>query len=171
MVGWFFLIMTLFPMLFLFFNVPTYFLDNQLYIFIFVPYIILTMSMSLYLLSLRNYKPKHMLQSMMIGVVTFPVFIKASLYALFGVKGKFVVTPKGKSAALPLRDLWPQVLLLLLGIAAVTWGLERIYFEREPITGLVGNILWCIYNIIMLSSLFYFNNPTGESWVRSRRSA
>lgn len=158
-VGWFFFTMSLFPILFILFNIPSYFLDPYIYALFFTPYIILTISTAFWTMYLRNYRPIYMLNSMLISAVTFPVLMKAASYAILGIKGSFTVTPKTGSAALPLSDLWPQIALICLCFFSIVWGIERIYFEREPIVGLTVNIFWCLLNFFVLLSVFYFNNP------------
>lgn len=159
-VGWTYFIMLIFPLIFLFFNLPTYFMNTYVYLAVFFPYLALSIYVVIWTLLLRKHSLKGILTGMFLMLpVTFPVYMKAAVYALFNVKSSFVVTPKGQEEALPIRDLWPQLLAITLSACAIVWGFERLYFEREPVFGLIGNIIWCCYNISMLSFVFYFNNP------------
>lgn len=159
-VGLIFLIMLAFPVMYLFFSMPAFFLNQNLYFAVFFPYVVLSMNMVFITLYHRSLFPSQLLTSMLLTAITFPVYIRAAIYAMLGIKSSFVVTPKDKAnSALPLTDLWPQLLILSITIAAVVWGLERLYFEREPLFGLIANMLWCVYNILVLSSIFYFNDP------------
>ncbi len=162
LVGWFFFIMFIFPIIFIFFNIPSYFLDTKVYILVFLPYIALSLTMALWTLYLRNFTPLHMLNGMLITVISFPILMKATLYALLGIKSSFTVTPKEKINILPLIDIWAQTLIVFACLAAIVWGFERLYYEREPFFGLLVNILWCFYNLFMVSSVYYFNNPDEE---------
>ena len=91
--------------------------------------------------------------------ITFPVYVKASFSALLGVRSAFVITPKGTSQALPWKDLWAQLALLFLTISAAVWGINRLIFETGGKGGLVTNIIWCLYHAMILSTVFYFNQP------------
>jgi cellulose synthase (UDP-forming) len=44
-------------------------------------------------------------------------------------------------------------------LAAAVWGLNRVYYVREPVLALLVNIFWCLYNFWLLSTVFYFNRP------------
>lgn len=158
-IGFVFFVMMMCPPVFIFFNVPVYFSRPEFYFLVFVPYIVITLTTFYWTLKQRSYTIKDLLSGQLLTFITFPVFMKASLLALAGVKGTFGITPKGSSHALPLRDMWPQVLLLLTCFCAVVWGINRIIFEREPLAGLVVNVFWCMYHTIILSSIFYFNKP------------
>lgn len=91
--------------------------------------------------------------------ITFPVYIKASVLGLMGVKGTFGITPKGGAKQLPLKALWPQLSLAVLNFSAIIWGVNRLIYEREPMVALVVNMCWCLYHFLILSSVLYFNNP------------
>ena len=165
LIGFAFLILVSCPILYLFFNVPTYFANPELYIAFFVPYFSLSMGLFLWTLRQRHYRMKDLMLGQLLIAVSFPVYIKASLQALIGIKGRFVVTPKGVGAALPIRDIWPQLLLLGINAAAVVWGLNRLWFEREPVGALVVNTLWAVYHCALLSSVFYFNTPRAQEEI------
>lgn len=159
-IGCVFLLMLTFPVIFLFFSMPTFFLNQNIYFAVFFPYIILSMNMVFITLYNRSMFPTQLITSMLITAITFPVYIRAAIYSLLGINSSFVVTPKDQAnSALPLTDLWPQVVVLLITIGAIAWGFERLYFEREPFFGLIANMAWCLYNVVVLSSIFYFNDP------------
>lgn len=158
-IGWVFFIMLIFPIIYLFWDVPSYFLNPFLYVAIFFPYLLVTLYVSFWTLKLRNFKPSGLMQSILISAITFPVYMKSAIYALCGIRSSFGVTPKEKSGILPLSLFWKQIAAMLLCVAAITWGFERLYFERDPVWGVAGNMFWCFYNLAALSSLFYFNNP------------
>lgn len=159
-IGWVFIIMWAFPVMYLIFSMPSFFMNQSLYLAVFFPYVVLSMNMVFLTLYTRNMIPSQLIASMLLTVVTFPVYMRAAIYGILGIKSSFVVTPKDQAnATLPLRDLWLQLLVLTITIAAIVWGLHRLYFEREPVLGLVANMLWCTYNVVILSSIFYFNDP------------
>lgn len=164
--GWYFFIMFTFPILYIFFNVPSFFLPSSVYIAILLPYITSSIIMFVWTMALRNYQPIYMLMSILISAISFPIYMKATVCALFGIKRPFVVTPKGQQEALLLRDLWPQVIFLIVGVAGITWALERMFYERDILVGVMGNMVWCLYNTLVLSTIIYFNNPTNEPWIQ-----
>lgn len=159
-VGWVYFFMIAFPIIYLFFSVPIFFMNVTIYFAVFFPYLALTLAMIFWSFYERNFLPKQVFTSMLLTTVTFPVYMRAATYGMLGIKSTFVVTPKEKSSSsLPLRSLWPQILGMALCISAITWGLERIYFENDEVLGLVGNMVWCLYNLGILSTIFYFNDP------------
>ena len=158
-IGPVFLVLVLCPILYLFTNVPSYFSKPEVYILFFLPYIVITLSTFFWTLKERNYNIKDLFIGQLLMSITFPVYIKASILALLGIRGSFVITPKTGSAALPLKDLWAQLFLLTVSFAAIIWGLNRLYYEQNPIGALIVNILWCLYHLIILSSVLYFNIP------------
>lgn len=164
--GIFFFIMACFPPIFLLFDIPTYFINPSIYLVVFFPYLIMSLFTAFWTLYLRSYKPIYLLNSMIIAASSFPILIKACIYSLMGRKTSFTVTPKCGSSILPLKYLWPQLALLSLCLFSAVWGIERLYYEREPFFGILINVIWSILNTLILSSVLYFNNPEGESWLK-----
>ena len=161
-IGLVFLILVMCPILFLFFRVPSYFSRPEIYVIFFLPYLIITIYTFFHTLRQRRYRARDIVKGQLLMAITFPVYIKASFSALFGYRGHFVVTPKGSSAALPLKDLWAQLALAVLSFSAIVWGINRLVYEREPIAALMVNMAWCLYHFMILSSVFYFNDPEGK---------
>jgi len=127
-----------------------------------MPYLVLSLSTFFWTLKKRRYRVRDLVLGQFLMAVTFPVYAKASLSAILGIKSAFVTTPKGKSLALPWRDLWPQLGLLILSFTAMVWGMNRLVYEREPLGGLSVNMVWCLYHFLILSSVIYFNMPEKE---------
>lgn len=163
-VGMVFLIMALCPVLYLFFNTPTYFAKPELYMIFFVPYLTITISLFFWTLRNRGYKPWEIFSGQLLVAITFPVYIKSTICALLGVRGKFVVTPKGGQTVLPWSAFWPQLGLALLCFAALVWGGCRMYYERLPMKALSANMFWCLYHVGVLSAVLHFNQvePVAE---------
>jgi cellulose synthase (UDP-forming) len=159
LIGFVFLVLFLFPILYIFFDIPSYLADPTVYLCIFIPYLTMTLWMFIWTLQKRRYRVKDILMVLLINAVTFPVFIKAAFAAFFNTHTKFGITPKGNSTILPLTSLWPQVGSALLCMAALVWGLNRIYYEKEPFYGLLINLIWTFYNFLLISSFLYFNHP------------
>lgn len=158
LIGFVFFLLVVFPVIYLFFNIPSYMADPVIYACAFLPYIMLTILTFIWTLKKRRYLAKDILSVLLINAVTFPVFMKAAFSALFGLNTKFSVTPKQGSTILSLHSLIPQILTGLLCVSAITWGIQRLYYEREPFYGLFLNVLWTFYNFLMISSFLYFNH-------------
>ena len=158
LIGFVIFIMVIFPIIYLFFNIPSYLADPIMYACAFTPYFVMSMTMFIWTLKKRNYTTWDILTVLVFNVIAFPVFIKASISALLGQEVSFGITPKEGSTMLSLRSLMPQLIIALLCVFAISWGIQRMYYEREPFYGLLINIIWTLYNFIILSSFLYFNN-------------
>ncbi|MFO7986570.1 MAG: glycosyltransferase family 2 protein [Desulfatiglandaceae bacterium] len=158
-IGLVFLILVSCPLFYLFFNVPSYFAKPEIYALFFIPYFVLTITIFFWTLRQRRYAFKDLVQGQLLMAITFPVYIKAAILGVLGVRGKFDITPKGGSMALPLKVLWAQLSMAVLTFSAVIWGMNRLLYEREPVAALVVNMIWCLYHFLILSSVFYFNTP------------
>jgi cellulose synthase (UDP-forming) len=158
-VGWAFLILLICPLFYLFFDIPRYFAHPNIFFIFFVPYLSLTMVAFMNTLRAKSYRRVDMYNGLLLANVTFPVYMQASLMGLLGFRGKFGITPKSGSSSLPLRSLWPQLLVMTALLAAAVWGLNRIYYVRQPVAALAVNVFWCLYNFWLLLTMFYFNRP------------
>lgn len=163
MVGWVHFIFMLCPMLYLFWGVPTYFAHPEIYLLFFLPYLTVTLSVFMWTLQQRGYRFWDIMQGQLLAVLSFPVYMKASLLGLLGVRGRFVVTPKGKSNQLPLRELWPQLGLAFAELAAGVWGVHRMIYEGGFNGALGVNVFWAFGFFALMSGILYFNNPQDTS--------
>ncbi|MDD5665499.1 MAG: glycosyltransferase family 2 protein [Candidatus Omnitrophica bacterium] len=143
------------PILYLLFRVPSFFVNPEAYVFSYIPYILLSMGIFYTLLGSRNYKLKDLLCGQLLGVCAFPVYIKGSIFALFGLKSVFGITGKASGKPASFIHLWPQLTLILLYIISIEWGINRFIHEREP--AILVNAVWALYHLLVLSSIFYFN--------------
>jgi len=157
-IGLVFLVLILCPLLYLFLDVPSYFARPEIYAIFFIPYFVLTITIFFWTLKQRKYLFKDIIQGQLLMAITFPVYIKASILGLLGVKGVFGITPKAGALQLPLKALWVQLTMAVLTFSAVIWGINRIIYEREPIAALAVNMGWCLYHFLILSSVLYFNH-------------
>lgn len=157
-IGMVFFIMVTYPIIYLFFDIPSYLADPIIYAMAFLPYMFMTALMFIWTLRKRHYGIPGILSVFVFNAVSFPVFIKAAISALFNIKVSFGITPKSGSTILSLRSLLPQIIVGLFCISAVIWGLQRLYYEREPFYGLFLNIFWTFYNFLLISSFLYFNH-------------
>ena len=158
-VGWAFLALLICPVIYLFFDIPRYFAHPNIFFIFFVPYLSMTMLAFMNTLRAKNYRRVDMYNGLLLANVTFPIYIKASFLGLLGFRGKFGITPKSGSSSLPLRSLWPQLLTMTALLAAAVWGLNRVYYIRDPVPALSVNVFWCLYNFWLLLTIFYFNRP------------
>jgi len=157
LIGFVFFIMVSCPLIYLFTNVPTYFAWPEMYILFFVPYIVATLWVFFWTLRKRNYRLRDLYLGQILIINTFHVYMKASLLALLGIKGSFGVTPKSGSRALPLKDLWPNMLVLTLCISAIAWGANRLLYEQTASFAVAVNMLWCFYHAALFAMIFYIN--------------
>jgi cellulose synthase (UDP-forming) len=159
-VGWAFLIMALCPIIYLLTDTPSFFSRPDIYFLVFFPYLLMSLSVFFLTLGKRRYALRDLFTGQLLIALSFPVFIKASTLGFLGYRGSFGITPKASSHSLPLTGLWPQVLLCLLCVAAITWGVNRLIYEPAPVLALVVNCFWCLYHLAILStSVLYFNHP------------
>ena len=161
-IGLVFLILVLCPVLYLLAGIPSFLVKPEIYLLSFLPYLVLSFGTFFLTLKARRYRISEVLLGQLLLAVTFPVYIKASVSALLGLKSTFVTTPKGASRVLPWRELWAQILLMLLTLGAIVWGTNRLIYEQEPVMGIAINIFWCCYHLAILSSVIYFNMPEQE---------
>jgi len=159
LIGWAFFTLVICPIFYLIFNLPSYFAYPHLFLLFFFPYLSITLLMFFWTLRRRNYQAKDILLGQLMVAVTFPIYMKASIFALLKVKSSFVVTPKGSSHELPLTSLWMQLGLAGLNVAAIVWGAHRLVYEQASWQGIGVNIFWCLYHFAMLSSILYLNHP------------
>jgi cellulose synthase (UDP-forming) len=160
-VGLAFFAVVCFPILYIFFNVCAFFATPEMYLLIFVPYILLSLTIFYSLLRMRNYEFKDLFTGQLLIQISFPVHIKAALAAFFGTKVHFGITEKTGGSAMPYRRLWPQLSLMTLNYIACIWGLNRFVYERD--VALLINCFWAIYHCGIFSSIFYFNQEREES--------
>lgn len=99
------------PILYTFFNVPSYFMDPSVYVLTFVPYFMLSLLVYYSSMEKRNYSTINVFRAQMLSLMAIPVYIRASVSGLLNVGKGFQVTPKDGAKTVPLRVLWPQLLL------------------------------------------------------------
>lgn len=158
-VGWVLFVMMLCPVLFLFFNVPSYFARPEIYFLFFVPYILLTISLFLYSMGQRRYGFGELGQGIILQAICFPIYMKASLLGILGFRGTFGITPKAGATSLPMRGLWVQVILAVACFSAACWGGMRLWYEDATPLAVLTNSGWCLYHFMILSTMFWFNFP------------
>lgn len=158
LVGWVLFIMVISPIFYLVFDTPSYFSTPEMYILAYTPYIMFTCFLFFWTIMEKNYHFSDLISALLINITTFPVFMKASIFGLMGIKTSFGITPKGGANILSFKSLIPQLATAILCIFAIAWGFQRLYYEREPFYALLTNIFWASFNLITLSYFLYLNH-------------
>jgi cellulose synthase (UDP-forming) len=114
LVGFAFFILMMFPALYLIWRVPSFFINPDIYLLTFLPYIMLTMTVFYTVLGDRHYTVKDLFLGQLLGSITFTVYLRAAVASLFGVKTSFGITEKSRGAVIPYIRLWPQIGVLAL---------------------------------------------------------
>jgi cellulose synthase (UDP-forming) len=163
LVGFAFFILMLFPVMYLLFSIPSFFIKPEIYMLTFLPYIMLSMTVFYTVLRERNYTARDIFIGQLLGGVTFTVYLRAAVASFLGIKTTFGITEKTKGAAVPYIRLWPQLGILLISYCSVVWGLNRFIYEKEP--AILVNIFWAAYHCLVLSSVFYFNRAESGGYI------
>ncbi len=159
-VGLAFLFLILCPIMYIFFNIPSFFIHMDIYFSAFLPYISLSLAIFFFTLRARHYKIKQLYIGQLLTYIAFPVYIKATLLGFLGIQGKFGITLKGKGARMSFVSLWPQMLIMMLNFTALVWGMNRFYYERD--VSIMINCFWVTYHFLVMSAIFYFNEDMPE---------
>jgi cellulose synthase (UDP-forming) len=90
------------------------------------------------------------------SLALFPLWIKAVTTTIqnvyFGHKLGFVVTPKTRQGGMYLSLVKPQIVAIVLLVAAAAYGLGRLALGLTDDTGpILVNVFWVLYNLAMLS--------------------
>ena len=158
LIGWAIFFMILSPLCFLLFNIPAYFTNPFIFTLAYLPYITLSLFVFFSTILEKKYRFSDILSALLITISSFSVFIKASFYALMGVKTSFGVTAKTGTHVLPFKFLILQLITVLSCVFAFSWGAMRLYYEREPFYAILTNMFWTLFNAICLSFFLYFNH-------------
>ena len=104
----------------------------------------------------KKYTRLNMLYVQMLTALSMPVYLSATIIGLFNLDKKgFQVTPKGGATNVPLKDIWPQLLLFGVVVVTLLWGLFRLSHGWDYV--LMINVFWTAFQCVMLSGIFYFN--------------
>jgi cellulose synthase (UDP-forming) len=81
-----------------------------------------------------------------------PLWIQAVVSVLTGAKLTFDVTPKQRRSGNYLPLVWPQITVIILSSIASIYGIYSVATGiNQNLTGVLVNIFWCGYNIVLLS--------------------
>ena len=157
-VGWAFLFLLMCPIIYIFFDLPSFFMNPVVYGLSFLPYIILSSYIFYFSMRGRNYRSRDIFKGQLLFFLSLPACMRGTLFGLIGVKKGFDVTPKDGSHKISYIKLWPQILLWSVNLMAITWAANRFIYDYSP--AVIVNLIWITYHFMILSSLFYFN----EEW-------
>jgi cellulose synthase (UDP-forming) len=150
-----YLVLMICPIMYLLFELPSFFMNPAVYLLTFLPYIFLTIGIFYVSMGKKFYSPKQLLAGQFIGFLSIPVYIKSVVMALLGIKKAFAITPKAGQQTVSYWVLWPQLLFWLVNYAVFVWGLTKFYYSKN--VAVLINAFWVFYHFIFFSSLFYFN--------------
>lgn len=159
LIGWAYLVLFACPVLLIFFNIPSFFMDPIVYSLTFIPYFLLSFSIFYASMAERNYPLKGIFKGNFLLFSTIPVYLKATLSGLTGRKSTFEVTAKSGEKTVRYRKLWPQLLVWGINLSAFTWGVNRLYYEMS--SAVLVNVGWIGLHLLFLSGIFYFNDNSG----------
>jgi cellulose synthase (UDP-forming) len=151
-IAWFILMIC--PILYLLFNVPSFFARPTVYFLSFLPYIILSMSVFYFVLRKRSYRVSDLFIGQLLGFTAFSVYIRAAFSALLGIKLSFGVTSKTKDNAISFLKFWPQITIIILSFISIVWGINRFVYELNY--AILINCFWAFYHMLILSAVFLF---------------
>jgi cellulose synthase (UDP-forming) len=132
---------------------------STLYLALFLPYFVLTMSLFFTGMRVRRYPLRGVWLATALSFSTFWIYVQAAMVALLGLKRAFAVTPKAVGGSIPTWHLLPQLLLFILTTAAAVVGVLRLIMVGvDPATTVTT--IWAGYHGVLLSVLFtHFNRP------------
>ncbi len=166
--GWIHMINCLQVIVYLFFGIPRVAGLPAFVFLITVPYLIITLGIFLWSLNQRGYRVFDCWLATLLTFVSFPVYMKATLFGFLGKKSKFVVTPKEGQLILPLSAFWPQLLMGSACFAAAVWGLHRAYFDELSRWGLVLSSFWGFYFALLSFAVIFINIGFEDSSVKAK---
>lgn len=145
--GFFNLIYVLSPIIYLFTGIPPVAAWTREFLWRLVPYLLLNKILFYYVAQgIKVHRGEQY------SLALFPLWIRAVVTVLTGAKLRFVVTPKQRQSGNYLPLVWPQALVIWLTGLAIAYALLAFAFGwNQQWEGLVINIFWGCYNILMLS--------------------
>lgn len=153
-IGWVYFFLMLCPIIYLIFNIPSYYMYPEVYIGAFIPYFVLMLMIFYTSMRDRYYKVRQIYYGIILSFVSFPILMIAAVYGVFGKRLKFKKTAKGEYTRLNSWQLLPYAFLILLNLVALLFGLTK--FDYKPFA--IGiNMFWTGYHLFLLSSIFHYN--------------
>lgn len=104
----------------------------------------------------RGYRIRDLFLAQGLFFGLFPIYIRASVYAIVGKKLEFRVTPKGRTKTIPFVHLCPQFFMLGLLIISIIVGISGVVTGQITTPHIHMIICWAIYSATMLLFMFCF---------------
>lgn len=161
LVGLAYMFLMLCPIIFLFTGIPSFFMHPAVYLLTFLPFMFLSYMVFYSTMGRRGYRARDLIKGQLLLYLSLPIYSKAALSGLLGFKSEFQVTSKGDSRYTSFTELTSQLLFWTICLSALTWGVNRLIYEPTPAVGI--NILWVCFHFLVLSSIFYFNDPGNKT--------
>ncbi len=155
LVGWANLFFIMCPVAFLMFDIRPLIADPLFYAAAFLPYFIFSMGTFYLSMGRRGYRARALFIGQSLGFISFWVLMNAAVMALFNIKRPFGVTPKGVGGKLNVKYIMPQLMLMILSLAAVAVGIYRLSNVLDTVV--IINMAWAAYHTFLLGMVFYFN--------------
>jgi cellulose synthase (UDP-forming) len=154
LIGWVYFYLMLAPVLFLIFDIPSFFLSPAIYIATFLPYFLLSSLVFYSSVSDRGYTVRQIYSGMIANFLCFPVLMRATFLGLIGKRAPFTITPKNGRETLSFKMMLPYIVMLALNLAALAMAPYKI--SANP-TAIAINSFWVMYHIWLLSHIFALN--------------
>ncbi len=103
----------------------------------------------------RNYPLKELILAQSLFFSLFPVYTKALIYGLTNKKLIFKVTPKKKSNRTPVKEILPQLFIMVLLIISIIMGILNVVNGKNTTT-YPSIILWACYSLFMILIFFLY---------------
>ena len=155
LVSWAFLLLLLCPIIYIFFGVPSFFMNPVVYSLSFMPYLILSTYIFFTSMKIRRYRYSDLIKGQALFFISLPTYIRGTLLGMLGIRKGFTVTTKDGSHRVSYRQLWPQISLWLICLSAITWGANCFVYSLSP--AIAVNTMWITYYFVCSSAVFYFN--------------
>jgi len=164
-IGWAFFFLMICPIIYLIFGIPSYFMNPYVYLLLYVPYFIFSLTIFFTTMFKRKYHLAQVYYGIILSNLSFPILMKAAIYGLLNKQIPFEITTKGKSQTMSYFSLWPWVIMIFFNILAIMFGIQTLItainnYNTAIVYAISINIFWCLYHTFMLLFIYYFNaNP------------
>ena len=155
LIGWAYIFLIFCPIVYIFFGIPSFFMNSAVYALTFLPYLVLSLAIFYYSMRERAYSMRQTVFGQLLVFIALPVYLRASFFGLLGIEGAFEVTAKDGGRRIPYVRLWPQLFFWGINLAALTWALNKLVYARS--VDVLLNAVWIAYHFLLFSSIFYFN--------------
>lgn len=169
MIGMAYFVLMLCPITHVFFELTVFNMNPLLYGVLFLPYFLLSLSIFFISMYRRNYRFNDIMLGVLLGFICFPVYVRAFLAALVGIRSSFNVTEKRNlGGSVPYRVFLPQLIMWTVNFIAMIWCAQRLFVEAN--LSLAVSMVWMTYHFTLLSSIFFYRLSPGR-WLDGTAAA